>query len=262
MPVFDANDAEIYYEVDGDGPPLILIAGLASDVASWLPVRAALAAHFRLIMPDNRGAGRTRAKRGLEGLTIGAMAGDIVQLTDSMKLEGCAVVGHSMGAAIAVEATLRRPALARKLVLAGAGEPNPRASAVVSSLAAFHARTNGDADWLRAFFPWLFAPAFLENPAVVEAAVAASLAYPHRPTTEMFVAQVAAARAHVPSGERPAAEMLVLSGEDDLLFPPAACRAFANRFGAGHTEIAGAAHSLFWDRPEAAAAAVIGFCAE
>lgn len=261
MPVFEAKDAEIYYEVEGEGPPLVLIAGLASDVASWLPVRATLAAHFQLIMPDNRGAGRTRAKRGLQSLTVDAMADDIVQLTDFLKLESCAVVGHSMGAAIAVEATLKRPALARNLVLAGAGEPNPRANAVVSSLAALHARTGGDADWLRAFFPWLFAPSFFEHPTVVEAAVAASIAYPHRPTTEMFAAQVAAALAHRPSGEKPAADVLVLSGEDDLLFPPATCRTFADRFGAGRKELAGAAHSLFWDRPEAAAAAVIRFCA-
>lgn len=262
MPTFETPDAEIHYEIDGAGPPALLISGLASDVASWTPVRAALAARFRLVMPDNRGAGRTRAKAGLAGLTVGAMAEDIVQLTDHLGLEACLVLGHSMGAAIAVEAALRRPALAARLVLAGAGRANPRADAAVASLAALHARLGGGADWYRALFPWLFKPAFFADPAMTEAAVAASLAYPFSPTTEMFAAQAAAVRAYQGPAGAPRQPALVLAGAEDLLFTPKDCRAFADALpNARYEEIDGAAHSLFWDEPAEAAQAVLRFAA-
>ncbi len=262
MPVLETQDAEIYYETDGAGPPALLIAGLASDVASWTPVRAALAAHFSLIMPDNRGAGRTRAKAGLAGLSVESMAGDIIQLADHLGLKGCLILGHSMGAAIAVEAALRRPRLAARLALAGAGLSNPRADAAVASLAALHARLGGGADWYRALFPWLFKPAFFADPAMIEAAVAASLAYPYSSTTEMFAAQAAAVLAYETPLHLPSDPVLVLAGAEDILFTPKDCRAFAARFpNARYEEIVGAAHSLFWDDPGAATDALIRFAA-
>ena len=261
MPVIETRSAAIHYETEGDGPPALLIAGLASDVASWTPVRAALSARFRLVMPDNRGAGRTRATAGLRDLSVTTMAEDVIQLADHLGLAGCLVVGHSMGAAIAVEVALRRPALVGALVLAGAGERSARTDAVVTSLAALHARLDA-ADWHRLLFPWLFAPAFFADPAMVDAAVAASVAYPHRPTSAMFAAQVAAVTRHAGPVATPAQRTLVLAGAEDILFPPESCRAFAARFAAARLEIVdGAAHSLFWDRPEAAARAVTDFAA-
>lgn len=262
MPYLETPTAEIWYEIDGAGPPMLLIAGLASDVASWTPVRGALAERFTLIMPDNRGAGRTRAKRGLRGLSIDDMANDIAALTDHLAIETCVVVGHSMGAAIAVEAALQRPLQFRKLVLAGAAAPNPRASAAVRSLAEIHARFGGSAEFYRALFPWLFAPAFFTNANMVEAAVAASLAYPYSPTTEMFAAQVEAVLRSTRADAPLNAETLVLAGEMDILFTPNDCRAFAARFpNADFQEIAGAAHSMFWDKPTETAGAIVRFAA-
>lgn len=262
MPIFQAQSAEIFYEMDGDGPTALLIAGLASDVASWTPVRAALAGSFRLIMPDNRGAGRTKDNNGLAGLSIDAMADDIVQLAEHLQLEHCLLVGHSMGAAIAIEAALKRPALAEKLVLAGVGVQNARTTAAIGSLATLHARLGGGADWYRALFPWLFAPAFFQDQAVVETAVAAAVIYPFSPTTEMFSAQVAAIRGHSGAGAAPPHRTLVLVGADDILFTPNDSRALASQLPrAQFGEIEGAAHSLFWDQPAAAARTIIQFAA-
>lgn len=261
MPYFETQNAHIWYETDGAGPPMLLIAGLASDVASWTPVRGALAERFALIMPDNRGAGRTRAKSGLAGLSVDDMADDIVALTDHLAIENCVVVGHSMGAAIAVEVASQRPRRFHKLVLAGAAAPSARAKAAVRSLAEIHARFNGGAEFYRALFPWLFAPAFFADPAAVEAAVDASLAYPHSPTTEMFAAQVEAVLAHQSFVVRPAQETLVLAGAHDILFTPEECRAVARLAQARYEDLADAAHSLFWDQPAAATDAIIRFTA-
>lgn len=58
MPEFESSGATVHYEIAGDGPPLLLIAGTASDSASWGPLPPFLPGR-RLIMPDNRGTGRT-----------------------------------------------------------------------------------------------------------------------------------------------------------------------------------------------------------
>ena len=64
MPALELPDLSLHYEDRGSGPPLLLVAGLASDSFSWLPVATPLAVRFRTIMPDNRGVGRTRPQDG------------------------------------------------------------------------------------------------------------------------------------------------------------------------------------------------------
>ena len=58
MPVLERDDLELHYEIEGDGPPLLMIAGMASDSASWAPLVPLLTPHFTLIRPDNRTTGR------------------------------------------------------------------------------------------------------------------------------------------------------------------------------------------------------------
>ena len=68
MPQFERPGASIHYEVTGNGPPLLLIAGTASDNASWGPLIPPLSEQFRLIMIDNRGSGKGDLKaRALAG---------------------------------------------------------------------------------------------------------------------------------------------------------------------------------------------------
>ena len=60
MPYLALNDINLYYEFHGEGTPLLLIAGLASDSQSWQPIIEDLSQNFLLITPDNRGTGRTQ----------------------------------------------------------------------------------------------------------------------------------------------------------------------------------------------------------
>ncbi|MEM9639120.1 MAG: lipolytic enzyme, partial [Pseudomonadota bacterium] len=60
MPDLGLPEVTLHYEVTGSGPPMILIAGMMSDSASWGPLIPHLEAHFTLICPDNRTTGRTR----------------------------------------------------------------------------------------------------------------------------------------------------------------------------------------------------------
>ena len=59
MPVKAANGTEIYYNVHGEGEPLVLIAGLGYDLWMWHMMVPGLAEHFQVIAFDNRGVGRS-----------------------------------------------------------------------------------------------------------------------------------------------------------------------------------------------------------
>jgi len=61
MPQFENGAASIHYEIIGEGEPLLLIAGTASDGASWGPLLPLLTGR-RLILIDNRGSGQTRVE--------------------------------------------------------------------------------------------------------------------------------------------------------------------------------------------------------
>jgi pimeloyl-ACP methyl ester carboxylesterase len=86
----------------GEGPPLLLLNGYAATGADWDPVfLGGLAAHFRVITPDNVGLGRSILA---EGETVGGAAGmaaDSIALLDAMGIERTAVVGWSMGGFVA-----------------------------------------------------------------------------------------------------------------------------------------------------------------
>jgi pimeloyl-ACP methyl ester carboxylesterase len=86
----------------GDGPPLLLLNGYAATGADWDPVfLGGLAAHFRVITPDNVGLGRSTLA---DGEAVGGAAGmtaDMVALLDALGIERTAVVGWSMGGFVA-----------------------------------------------------------------------------------------------------------------------------------------------------------------
>jgi pimeloyl-ACP methyl ester carboxylesterase len=86
----------------GEGPPLLLLNGYAATGADWDPVfLGQLAAHFRVICPDNIGLGRSTLA---DGDAVGAAAGmtaDSIALLDALGIERAAVVGWSMGGFIA-----------------------------------------------------------------------------------------------------------------------------------------------------------------
>ena len=59
----DLTDCRAYYEVIGEGEPLLLIPGLGATCRLWDPIVPELARHFTLIMLDNRGMGLSKPKR-------------------------------------------------------------------------------------------------------------------------------------------------------------------------------------------------------
>lgn len=115
MPHVKANDIQMYYEIHGDGEPLLLIVGLATDISEWDGIIQWLAKKYKVLAFDNRGAGRTDKPDTLYSIEM--MADDTAGLMQALGIEQAHILGISMGGRIALALSLRHPQRAKGLVL-------------------------------------------------------------------------------------------------------------------------------------------------
>ena len=115
MNAIRAGCYDIAYEQRGDGFPLLLIHGLAGDHQAWDPQIDVWKTRFRVIAPDNRGAGASTQVD--EAVTTRDMAGDMLALMDHLGITKVHVIGRSMGGAIAQHLALLAPDRVATLVL-------------------------------------------------------------------------------------------------------------------------------------------------
>jgi len=99
----------------GDGPPLVLLAGLGSTAAIWGDLPEVLGRHFRVLALDNRGVGGSRSG---PAFTFDGAVTDVEAVLDARNAERAAVLGASMGGVIALHAALASPARYSRLVVA------------------------------------------------------------------------------------------------------------------------------------------------
>jgi len=109
----------IHVESVGEGIPLVLIHGLGLSGAIWNRVRDSFGPGYRLILVDLRGAGATRELVQKE-LSLEQWATDLGALLAALEIERPVLVGHSLGASVALKYALERPDEVRALVLIGA----------------------------------------------------------------------------------------------------------------------------------------------
>jgi pimeloyl-ACP methyl ester carboxylesterase len=261
MAMLARGDVGLYYESVGDGAPLLLVAGLASDSLSWQPIIADLTAHYRVISVDNRGAGRTTPQTA--PTSIRAMADDCVALIEHLGLASTHVLGHSMGGFVAQDCAIRYPDKVDSLVLAATSSVNSRRNNdMFSDWAAALANGADTKAWLRNLFYWLFSTRFFTNDAVVDAAIQYALTYPYPQSPAAFQNQVDAIAAFDSTDElsRIRANTLVVAGTDDLLFPLSVCKGFANVIpNCAFVAIENAAHSIHMENGWAFVEHVIDF---
>jgi 3-oxoadipate enol-lactonase len=113
------GDREMFVREAGpaDGMPLVLIHGWSFDgEMTYFSVVPGLAERFRVIVPDNRGHGRSDWIRG--PYEISEVADDIAGLLEALDITEAIVFGYSMGGMVAQELAHRHPALVSKLILA------------------------------------------------------------------------------------------------------------------------------------------------
>src|SRR3954451_22577953 len=90
------NGQELYYEIHGDGPPLVLLMGIGYDCSLWTLAQVpALSTRFQVVLIDNRDAGRS--SRGDHPYRIADMADDVAALLDALGIHRTHLLGLSMG---------------------------------------------------------------------------------------------------------------------------------------------------------------------
>ncbi|MDQ7778826.1 MAG: alpha/beta hydrolase, partial [Planctomycetota bacterium] len=246
MPNTTINDVDLFYETHGEGEPLMLVAGLASDSQSWLPIVGDLAQGYFVIAPDNRGVGRTRPQD--IGTSIRQIADDCIGLIGHLGLSSVNLLGHSMGGFVALDMAIRYPGHVDKLILAATAASNSsRNNALFAGWASSLESGMGLETWFRNIFFWLFTAQFFENQTAVNAAVRYAVEYPYPQGAIAFRNQVEAiAGFDCTEGLRGiTAKTMVISGKEDLLFPTGVCAGLARAIpGADFHEIDDAAHSI------------------
>jgi len=275
MSIAKVGANELFYEAHGEGDPLLLIMGLAADSTAWLFQVPELARHYRTIVFDNRGVGRSSKPRG--PYTIHEMADDAAGLLDVIGIERAHVVGVSMGGMIAQELTLRHPKRVRGLVL-GCTFPEPDAESERQrqfSLARFGGRVTASGeteidvsavDPLMLFqhlLPRVFNQSFIDRelPKLLQI-FGGALQYGF--SLEAILGQVEAIMGHRATDRlrEITAPTLVITGDADLLVSPANSDVLARNIpGAKLVKIPGGSHGFNFETPDVFNREVIDFLA-
>ena len=115
------DEMRMYYEEHGtpDGPPLVLLHGFTATGDFWSNQFAAFGAHYRLLVPDLRGHGRTDNPDGAAAMNHRQFARDIIALCGTLALDRAAFCGESTGAMLLLSLALYAPDLPAVCILAG-----------------------------------------------------------------------------------------------------------------------------------------------
>jgi len=125
MPTIPINGAELYYLQDGAGEDVVLLHGLASNLAFWYSgVMVPLRQKYRVLAYDLRGHGKSSMPGN--GYTHYAMAEDLAGLADALNLQSFHLIGHSYGGLVALTYAQSHPHRLCSLTLADVPVDDPR----------------------------------------------------------------------------------------------------------------------------------------
>ncbi len=111
------DDIELYYEVHGEGEPIIFSHGWVEDCSIWKSQTEFFAKKYKVIVYDQRGHGKSDKPKG--DYSIQTLSNDLHSLIQELNLKKVTLVGHSMGGMTALVFALDHPDKVSKLVLVG-----------------------------------------------------------------------------------------------------------------------------------------------
>jgi len=114
----DVNDIKVYYEIYGDGEPLLLLHGNSGSIENYIYQIPELSKHFKVVAVDSRAQGRSTDSD--KEITYALMASDMSELIDKLNLGKVNIVGWSDGGNIGLELAYAHPDKVLKVVAFGA----------------------------------------------------------------------------------------------------------------------------------------------
>jgi 3-oxoadipate enol-lactonase len=230
-----------------DGRPVVLVAGLGDDHASWEPVLPYLTPRYRCVTFDNRGIGDSPITPG--PYRIEDMAADAHALHQALGLAPCIAIGSSMGGAICQEWALRYPADVAGVVLSNSwGRTDPFLRVLFEHWRSLAAEGRA-AELMDSLLLFSMSAGYLaRNPETV-----AEFRATPAPDLGGFAAAAAACLGHgaLPRLGDLATPALVLAGRHDILTRPELSTELADTVPEARLETLDAGHMTFWEAPEA-----------
>lgn len=268
MPIVHTDHIELYYEIQGAGTPLVLLAGLGYPGWQWHKMAPLLAPHCQVILPDNRGVGRSSKPPG--PYTAAMLAADTIGLLDALDIEQAVILGHSMGGFVAQALALEYPQRVSKLILAATNFGGPRHVPITPAAMAVLTDTTGDPlTRLRNGIIVSTTPGFADaHPEIVAEWLAWRAANPLDPVGYQaqlaiglgLLQQESAFDQRLPAITAPT---LILFGAHDAVVPPANAALLAQQIPHSRVHILpDAGHFFPLETPEEAARVVVEFVCE
>jgi len=238
---------ELHYEDRGDGPVLLLIAGIPAIADDWDALAEPLSRSRRVIAYDNRGSGRSSVTP--PPYSTRQLAADATALLDSLGIERADVFGMSMGGMVAQELAIGWPPRVRRLIL-GCTHAGPANSAPQPREAgrAFALQTDDWRERMEALAPFAFAQDVDER--LLAAFIQKKAGDVQDPVG--YAGQIQAVLGHDSAARLDAirARTLILTGDDDRVIPAASSEILRDRIpGAVLETIPGAGHLFFIEQP-------------
>jgi aminoacrylate hydrolase len=262
MPKAALGDLELYYEVHGEGPPLLLVPGLGGLGSYWQPNIPAFSAKYKVVIHDHRGTGQS--SRSKIRYSVDQMTDDLVRLMDHLQIERAHLVGHSTGGAIGQTLAVTRPERLASLALYASWT---KADAFFRRV--FEGRralltAAGAAAYVRATAVFLYPDWWInDNAALLEERE--KITIPNFPAAEIVASRIDAIVAFDRTADlaRIRTPTLVLCARDDFLTPPYFAEELARLVpGAELKLLDRGGHCASETMPEEFNAAVLKFLAE
>jgi 3-oxoadipate enol-lactonase len=257
----DLSDVRLYYEIIGEGEPLLLIPGLGATCRLWDPVIPDLARHFTLILLDNRDIGRSVSKARKPAPNLTYLAADVAELMDELQLDRCHVMGVSLGGAIAQRFAVEHASRLDRLVLVSCTDRfSPYLWQIAGLLGQTLRRLPKEA-FVRMLEVLGTAPQYLDENADLCEQRAVAKVRMKIPARAIGNQMRALARSEMDYGTgQITAPTLVIAGEFDAIIPSCYAKQMADKIpGSRYVLIRGAGHNPLADFPERAAPWVVQF---
>jgi 3-oxoadipate enol-lactonase len=249
MPKAQVNGIELYYEVHGDGPAVVFAHGAGGNHLSWWQQVPVFARQFRCITFDHRGFGQSPDVPSGPGTR--AFVDDVRILLDSLHIERASLVAQSLGGRTCLGLALAHPERVQALVMADTtgGFSDTRMGQLRAEGETLLAGDNPP--------PRTYARRFLEEQPQ-QAFLYEQIRLLNPPRAETPVAGLPAEQL-----QRLRTPTLLIVGEHDIIAPPAVMKMFQSYIPhARLVEVAGAGHSVYFERPDAFNSAVLDFLTE
>ena len=247
MPKAALNGLGLFYEIEGDGDPVVLIPGFAAGRWIWFKQTADLSRTFRVILFDPRGVSASDKPEGPQ--TISLLADDIAHLLQTIGIASAHIVGASFGGFVAQEFALKYPSMTRKLVLCctSFGGPNHIVPAPETLMALASTKGLNSEERMRENLLLAFTPEFVQTH-VAEIDHIVRLRATNEVPEHIYLSQLQAAMSF--NVESRLAEIkcptLVLSGDADVIVPVQNSLNLAAKIpGAQLQIITGGSHTFF-----------------